>query len=132
MINNIYYTLLLKDSIELSGLDFILYNEIFGDFDFDMSFPYKLCDENNKHIKNYPIKIDTIIDRLEYMKKNGANYISINYESNNYAYNIDSYEIYASSESEIKAHLDDKQAKQEKYNKMLIDLERLKKEIFIL
>ena len=69
MINNIYYTLLLKDSIELSGLDFILYNEIFGDFDFDMSFPYKLCDENNKHIKNYPIKIDTIIDRLEYMKK---------------------------------------------------------------
>ena len=122
----VYYSFNLVDTESLSELDFVLYDEVLGDIDFDMSWP-EAINKNNSHVEATPVKIDTLIQLLQSFKEKGANYVAIESDCDHHGYDISAVDIHASSEEEINAYL--KKVENDALRRKQKDIEKLQKEI---
>ena len=127
-----YFTVINIGHESLSELDFDLYKEVFGDIDFDMAWPESIGDGHR--VDGEPIRIDALIELLQKAKDRGANYVCIETHGDHHGYEIEPLDIHESTEGEIKKHLEEKEkknkrTKQKEYNKLVEELEKLKKEL---
>ena len=132
MSEKIYYTIINKGYKSLSELDFELYKEVLGDIDYDMAWPESIG--NGYRVDGEPIRIDALIELLQKAKNEGANYVCIETHGDHHGYEIETLDIHESTENEINQHLEEKEkrnkrTKQKEYNKLVEELEKLKKEL---
>lgn len=102
--------------------DFIYYDED-GEPLYDNYF--FTCNSHYDDVQ--PIQVEKLIERLQFMKDNGANYVTLFFHEDHQEYEIDSFLIKKSSDEEIKYYLEGK-LKMTKHSKDSI-LERHKKEL---
>ena len=132
MENRKYITIIKKGESEFSELDFTLYDEIHPNWnDNDGYSPHELVPPY-RTVDGHPILIDTLIHKLKDYKNKGANYVGLDYHVDHIGYNMEFYDIHASTEEEIDKHkksieASKKRALQKEYDILSKKLDELKK-----
>jgi hypothetical protein len=106
----LYQTIKTVVSDEVSELDFILRDEVTPEFDYEK---YDLVETHlgNRTSDGYPVKIDSLIEKLNDFKALGCNYVSIEHHCDHIGYMFDGMHIYRSTPEEIKTLLDQNKTK---------------------
>jgi hypothetical protein len=73
-----------------SEIDFELYDDILGKDNWD-DFEFK--EESDSRLDSFPVNIDSVIELLNSLKAQGANYISIDYHCDHIGYDIEGLKI---------------------------------------
>jgi hypothetical protein len=132
----IKYTIL--SEIQLEELNYILEEEILGDSCNDETY----CEViETKESKNFSwcgiqktINIDTLINNLKKLKKDGANHVEIIYHTDHVGYYLYGYKMELATEDDIKEKLKrdseiEKFGAEEAIKELYSQIEKLKKEI---
>jgi len=126
MENKVYIKKTLVHDQTISELDFELQEKFtieVADLDYDYQF-IEICDKEG-YADGYPMSIDTLIAELNHIKTKGANYVSISYDCDHYAYTVSGYEIRKAESSEIKEYETDGDSEMLDYlNKKLDEAEK--------
>ena len=120
---------------ELSAIDYDLYSKIFPEVTQEIEEEDGLgwyVGIGRRNNDAYPINIDVLIKHLEMVKKQGANYISLDYHTDHIGYIIEGLDISQSSEVEINEYLNKEKIrdkKLEEYARLKAQLNQLGKEL---
>jgi hypothetical protein len=127
MENKLYYTINTIAEDSFSELDFELYEEIFGEINFDKHWPFSIDVKKYHSVDGHPIQIDRLIDLLTSFKERGANYVALHHHSDHIGYDLEAYDIHKSSEEEINSFL--KNEKEEEVKKKQKEIDLLQKKL---
>lgn len=129
-----YITIKTENWLEESELDFTLYDKILGKkWDKDLADDAWVRTINigrDDVIEGYPIEIDSLIQILNKIKKQGNNFISIEHHTDHQGYVFQPKKVYQSTEEEIKSYEEEQIARKkrkEEANKLIVKLEKLKR-----
>ena len=86
MSNNVYITKTAISEVEVSEIDFLLY-EKFG-FNYDTHDDIVTIENGRFQSDGYPIDINNMIEILQSMKEKGANYVELNYHCDHIGYEV--------------------------------------------
>ena len=130
-----FYTTTRISKEEIAEIDFDLYANIFPEVTKEieeeegLGWYTGIGDRSNN---SYPINIDVLLKHLEIAKKQGSNYVSIDYHTDHIGYIIEGLNISQSSEKEIDEHLNKEKIrdkKLEEYARLKAQLNQLSKEL---
>ena len=135
MKDNKYYTIKRIDISETPDLYPELYADMFPEVTQDIEEEsgkgwYTNIGKNNND--SYPIKIDKLLSDLNNLKKKGANYVCIDYHTDNITYVIEGLNIQKSNDEEINLFLDKESKKDEKleiYLKLKAEIIKLEQDL---
>ena len=119
--------------IETEEQDLVLWNDFFTDEEMENDYPQTIYagDNGNYSGECAPIKIDEMIETLQSMKSDGANYVEIGYHTDHYSYLINALHIRKATPEEIaKSEQDEKESirfhAEEKIKKYEAEIKKLK------
>ena len=128
--DNIYISKKLIDEADVSEIDFD-FNEAFG-FDYDYYDDIIDINKNKSSLDSEPILIDRLINILQELKNNGANYVQLEENCDHQGYDIEGFQIRLATTEEIENYYNkdkilEKSKKQEKIKRLEEELKKLKK-----
>ena len=128
--DNIYISKKLIDEADVSEIDFD-FNEAFG-FDYDYYDDIIDINKNKSSLDSEPILIDRLINILQELKNNGANYVQLEENCDHQGYDIEGFQIRLATPEEIENYYNkdkilEKSKKQEKIKRLEEELKKLKK-----
>lgn len=99
---NVYVTKELVKEINIDDLDFILYDQFnFNYEDFDSFIE---IEKGSNYAEASLIKIESIINQLQKLKKRGTTHVSINANCDHHGYDIYAFKLNLSTQEEIDEH----------------------------
>jgi hypothetical protein len=135
MKDNKYYTIKRIEELQTQELIPSLYSDMFPEINQETEEEpgsgWYINIGNNKS-DSYPIKIDNFLSILTDFKKKGANYVCVDYHTDNITYLLEGLNIQISNEEEIQLFEDkesEKDKKLEKYLKLKSEMIKLEKEL---
>jgi len=123
----VYVTKTHVDDFSVDELDFVLHDE-FG-FDYEVHDDFEVIRKGDGRNEGFPIKIDTMIEKLNKLKTDGATHVELDYHCDHIGYDVSVFEIRKSTEEEIcefdKEYLKEKE-KQEKIRDLYKQINEIK------
>lgn len=113
---DIFVTQELKENDSFDELDFVLYDE-FG-FDYENGDIHFIRKGGYGYADGTPVKIDSMIEKLQELKERGATHISLSDNCDHHGYDMTSYIIRFSTEEEKQEFLNKQKKEEEKYQKI--------------
>lgn len=126
---NTYVTKTLKVNESLDELDFVLYDEFGFKYDDDSQF-MEIEMGKEPYTSATPVKIDSLIKKLQSLKKKGATHIEIEHNGDHHGYDISAFEIRESTEVEIEKFNEKRikyEAAEKKISSLYIEIEQIKR-----
>lgn len=108
----VYYKKDLVDSHEFSEIDF--YFQDYIGFNYEKHDDYVEITDDRGEAEGYPIAINTLIHKLEEMRRQGATHVSLEYHMDHIGYLIDGWKVSRASEKEIEEFIQAQKTKKGK------------------